>query len=124
MRRIAVRSLLFDRGKLIASLLGVALASTPGFVQVGLYRGFERSSSTIIDSVGGDVFRTGTRYASPSGELPIGSAGDAVVRSESESGASNSTISIRFEGNPELTSRGVARMLCELAARPAAMRRS
>ena len=61
MRRIAIRSLLFDRGKLIASLLGVALASTLGFVQVGLYRGFERSSSTIIDNVGGDV------WAMPSG---------------------------------------------------------
>jgi putative ABC transport system permease protein len=61
MRRIAIRSLLFDRGKLIASLLGVALASTLGFVQVGLYRGFERSSSTIIDNVGGDL------WAMPSG---------------------------------------------------------
>lgn len=41
MRRIALRSILFDRGKLVASLLGVALASTLGFVQIGLYRGFE-----------------------------------------------------------------------------------
>jgi len=56
MRRIAIRSLLFDRGKLIASLLGVALASTLGFVQVGLYRGFERSSSAVIDHVGGDLW--------------------------------------------------------------------
>lgn len=56
MRRIAVRSLLFDRGKLVASLLGVALASTLGFVQVGLYRGFETSSSTVIDHVGGDMW--------------------------------------------------------------------
>lgn len=56
MRRIAIRSLLFDRGKLIASLLGIALASTLGFLQVGLYRGFEQSSSTIIDYVGGDLW--------------------------------------------------------------------
>jgi putative ABC transport system permease protein len=61
MRRIAIRSLLFDRGKLIASLLGVALASTLGFVQVGLYRGFEQSSSAVIDHVGGDI------WAMPSG---------------------------------------------------------
>ena len=56
MRRIAVRSLLFDRGKLVASLLGVALASTLGFVQVGLYRGFETTSSAVIDHVGGDMW--------------------------------------------------------------------
>lgn len=61
MRRIALRSILFDRGKLIASLLGVALASTLGFVQIGLYRGFEQSSSTVIDHVGGDM------WAIPSG---------------------------------------------------------
>ncbi|SPE31783.1 conserved membrane hypothetical protein [Burkholderiales bacterium] len=56
MRRIAIRSILFDRGKLIASLLGVALASTLGFVQIGLYEGFVRSSSTVIDHVGGDIW--------------------------------------------------------------------
>lgn len=56
MRRIAIRSLLFDRGKLIASLLGVALASTLGFAQVGLYSGFEQSASTVIDHVGGDLW--------------------------------------------------------------------
>ncbi|MGB0127691.1 MAG: ABC transporter permease [Rhodocyclaceae bacterium] len=61
MRRIALRSILFDRGKLIASLLGVALASTLGLVQIGLYRGFEESSSTVIDHVGGDM------WAMPSG---------------------------------------------------------
>ena len=56
MRRIAIRSILFDRGKLVASLLGVALASTLGFVQIGLYEGFVRSSSTVIDNVGGDMW--------------------------------------------------------------------
>lgn len=61
MRRIALRSILFDRGKLVASLLGVALASTLGFVQIGLYRGFEHSSSAVIDHVGGDM------WAMPSG---------------------------------------------------------
>lgn len=56
MRRIAIRSILFDRGKLTASLLGVALASTLGFVQIGIYEGFVRSSSTVIDHVGGDLW--------------------------------------------------------------------
>ncbi len=58
MRRIALRSILFDRGKLIASLLGVALASTLGFVQIGLYAGFLRTSSTVIDHLGGDMWAT------------------------------------------------------------------
>jgi putative ABC transport system permease protein len=56
MRRIAIRTILFDRGKLIASLLGVALASTLGFVQIGLYRGFEQNSSAVIDHIGGDLW--------------------------------------------------------------------
>src|SRR5262245_16075739 len=56
MRRIAIHSLLFDRGKLVASLLGVALATTLAFVQIGLYRGFEISSSTVIQHVGGDFW--------------------------------------------------------------------
>jgi putative ABC transport system permease protein len=61
MRRIAIGSLLFDRGKLIAALLGVALATTLAFVQIGLYRGFEISSSTVIEHHGGDL------WAIPSG---------------------------------------------------------
>src|SRR5712691_13141985 len=56
MRRIAIQSLLFDRGKLIASLLGVALATTLAFVQIGLYRGFQMSASTVIQHVGGDLW--------------------------------------------------------------------
>jgi putative ABC transport system permease protein len=56
MRRIAIQSLFFDRGKLIASLLGVALATTLAFVQIGLYRGFEISASTVIQHVGGDLW--------------------------------------------------------------------
>ncbi len=56
MRRIALHSLLFDRGKLAAALLGVALATTLAFVQIGLYRGFEVSSSTVIEHHGGDLW--------------------------------------------------------------------
>jgi putative ABC transport system permease protein len=56
MRRIAIQSLLFDRGKLVASLLGVALATTLAFVQIGLYRGFQANSSTLIQHVGGDFW--------------------------------------------------------------------
>jgi putative ABC transport system permease protein len=56
MHRIAIRSLMFDRGKLIAALLGVALATTLAFVQIGLYRGFQVSSSTVIEHIGGDFW--------------------------------------------------------------------
>jgi putative ABC transport system permease protein len=56
MRRIALHSLLFDRGKLAAAVLGVALATTLAFVQIGLYRGFEVSSSTVIEHHGGDLW--------------------------------------------------------------------
>lgn len=56
MRRIAIQSLLFDRGKLVASLLGVALATALAFVQIGLYRGFQINSSTVIQHVGGDLW--------------------------------------------------------------------
>src|SRR5437762_9788523 len=56
MRRIAIQCLFFDRGKLVASLLGVALATTLAFVQIGLYRGFQTNSSTVIQHVGGDFW--------------------------------------------------------------------
>src|SRR5881396_656811 len=56
MRRIAIQSLFFDRGKLVASLLGVALATTLAFVLIGLYRGFQTNSSTVIQHVGGDFW--------------------------------------------------------------------
>ncbi len=56
MYRIALQSLLFDRARLAASLLGVALASTLGFVQIGLYLGFEQSASVVIDRIGGDLW--------------------------------------------------------------------
>src|SRR5437773_11801744 len=51
MRRIAIQCLFFDRGKLVASLLGVALATTLAFVQIGLCRGFQTNSSTDIQEV-------------------------------------------------------------------------
>jgi len=55
-RRIAIATLLYDRPKLIAALLGVSLATTLAFVQIGLYRGFELSASTVIEHIGGDVW--------------------------------------------------------------------
>lgn len=51
MRRIAIGSPLFDRGRLIASLLGVALASTLGFLQVGPYCGSEPKKAHQINRI-------------------------------------------------------------------------
>lgn len=56
MRRIALKSLAHDRGKLIASIAGVAFAATLLLGQIGLYAGFLTSSSGIVTHIGGDVW--------------------------------------------------------------------
>ena len=56
MRRIAIRSLLHDRGKAIAALAGVAFATTLLLVQSGVYLGFLETSAGLISRVGGDVW--------------------------------------------------------------------
>lgn len=56
MRRIALRSLAHDRGKLAASLAGVAFAATLVLTQIGLYAGFLETSSALIARTGGDVW--------------------------------------------------------------------
>jgi putative ABC transport system permease protein len=55
-RRIALLSLLHDKGKLVASLAGVAFAATLVLCQLGLYVGFLRASAALIEHVGGDVW--------------------------------------------------------------------
>lgn len=54
--RIAVSSLAHDRGKLFASIAGVAFAATLVLGQIGLYAGFLSSSSALVTHVGGDVW--------------------------------------------------------------------
>lgn len=56
MRRIALSSLAHDRGKLAASLAGVAFAATLLLIQIGLFAGFLETSSNLIARVGGDVW--------------------------------------------------------------------
>lgn len=56
MRRIALKSLAHDRGKLVASIAGVAFAATLLLGQIGLYAGFLVSSSALVTNVGGDVW--------------------------------------------------------------------
>lgn len=59
MRRIAIRSLLHERGKLLAALAGVAFAGVLVWTQTGLYAGFLRASSRVVEKVGGDLWLTG-----------------------------------------------------------------
>jgi putative ABC transport system permease protein len=56
MRRIALHSLAHDRGKLAASLAGVAFAAALVLIQFGLYVGFLEGSSATVSRMGGDVW--------------------------------------------------------------------
>ncbi|MEB2311764.1 MAG: ABC transporter permease [Sorangiineae bacterium] len=56
MFRIALLTLAYDRGKLVASLAGVAFAATLALAQIGLYFGFLETSSSLIRHAGGDVW--------------------------------------------------------------------
>ena len=48
MRRIAIQSLVHDRGKLVAALTGVAFAAALVLIQTGLYEGFRYNASIPI----------------------------------------------------------------------------
>jgi putative ABC transport system permease protein len=56
MIRVALRSLVHDTSKFIASLAGVAFAAVLVFVQTGLYAGFLDTTSSIIGHMRGDVW--------------------------------------------------------------------
>ena len=59
MRRVALLSLLHDKGKLAAAVAGVAFAGMLVLTQSGIYQGFRVTSSTLIEHVGGDLWITG-----------------------------------------------------------------
>lgn len=56
MLEVALRSLIHDRGKLIGSVAGVALATTLLLVQIGLFVGLLSTASQLIHRAGGDVW--------------------------------------------------------------------
>jgi putative ABC transport system permease protein len=56
MRRLALQSLLHDRGKLVASFVGVTFAGVLVFTQLGLLAGYVYSFLGITHFVGGDVW--------------------------------------------------------------------
>jgi putative ABC transport system permease protein len=56
MIRIALQSLLFERGKLFAAVSGVAFAANLVLVQAGLFFGFQKASTAVISRVGGELW--------------------------------------------------------------------
>ena len=59
MRRIALQTLAFDRGKLVASVAGVAFATSLVLAQFGLYEGFLDAAAAVIRHCGGDLWIMG-----------------------------------------------------------------
>jgi putative ABC transport system permease protein len=74
MLKIALRSLVHEKGKFAAALAGVAFAATLVLAQSGLYVGFQESTTNVITRVGGDlwVMARGTRLLDHSDELSSG----------------------------------------------------
>ncbi len=79
MIRIALSSLFFERGKLLAALAGVAFAANLVLVQAGLFFGFQQASTSVISRVGGDlwVMARGTQLVDFADTLSPG-VGDVV----------------------------------------------
>jgi putative ABC transport system permease protein len=80
MLRIALFSLIHDRGKLMAAIAGVAFASTLILVQAGIYAGFLDSASAMIRKVGGDVWlmAKGTEVIDEGETLSVGTKAVAL----------------------------------------------
>ena len=75
MLELALCSLVHDRGKFVAALIGVALATTLLLVEIGLYVGLVDSSAAIVRRVGGDVWlmSPGTEVVDNGDKLRAGS---------------------------------------------------
>jgi len=56
MWRTALRSLAFDRTRVVIAVLGVAFASMLSLVQAGIYAGFLEATSAVVTHVGGDLW--------------------------------------------------------------------
>lgn len=80
MYRIAMLSLVHDRGKLVAAVAGVAFAAMLVLVQGGMYSGFLDSASAPIRNMGGDVWvmAKGTEVIDEGEPLSAGTRGTAA----------------------------------------------
>lgn len=58
MVRISLKNLLFDKTRFIITIVGVAFSVVLIFAQVGIYIGFMRNSSTMIDNLPADIWVT------------------------------------------------------------------
>jgi hypothetical protein len=56
MLRIALRSLVHEKGKFVAALWGVSFAAGLALAQTGLYVGFRAMATSVISRVGGDLW--------------------------------------------------------------------
>lgn len=56
MHRIALRTLLHHRAKVVAALAGVAFATALMVIQIGLYDGLRGRASVLVDRLGGDLW--------------------------------------------------------------------
>jgi putative ABC transport system permease protein len=56
MLRIALRSLVHEKGKFLAALWGVSFAAGLALAQTGLYVGFKAMATSVISRVGGDLW--------------------------------------------------------------------
>jgi putative ABC transport system permease protein len=54
--RIALQSLVHEKGKLVAALFGVAFAASLVLAQTGLYVGMRRTTASVVARVGGDLW--------------------------------------------------------------------
>ena len=60
---IALKNLLHDRVRFIATLLGVAISVVMMFAQVGIYLGYMQNASIIIDNTAADIWITSKNSA-------------------------------------------------------------
>src|SRR5262249_44768230 len=58
MLAIAWKSLIHDKSRFLAALVGVAFAAVLATLQGGLYEGFLSTTSSIISQLGGDIWVT------------------------------------------------------------------
>jgi putative ABC transport system permease protein len=56
MFKIAILSLLHERGKVVAALSGVAFSASLVLAQTGLYVGFQHTTTNVISRIGGEVW--------------------------------------------------------------------
>jgi putative ABC transport system permease protein len=73
-RRIALRTLLHDRGRLAAAVTGVAFATALMLSQIGIYLGFRASASVLVHRIGGDLW-VGARGVAHAEEAELLAAG-------------------------------------------------